>query len=62
VSFHRQIGISASADLLPNLAEFCSNYGVEYTKAVYKLAAWAKDGFKPQYEFPAPKFGHISVA
>jgi hypothetical protein len=34
VSFHRQIDRLAGAALLLNLAQFCSNYGVEYTKAV----------------------------
>src|SRR6266851_1160271 len=33
--------MSAGAALVPNLAEFCSNYGVEYTKASARLAqAW----------------------
>jgi len=37
VSFPRQIDTSSVAAMLLNLAQFCSNYGVEYTKAVYKI-------------------------
>jgi hypothetical protein len=35
VSFHRQIDTLSVAAMLLNLAQFCSNYGIEYTKAGY---------------------------
>ncbi len=44
MSFHRQIDRLAGAAMLLNLAEFCSNYGVEYTKAVYKILSSLSTG------------------